>query len=1614
MSAMFRHEPHRPEATPISRKRTRQPDASHESLASFTPSTRAWFRDTFGAPTPVQSAAWTEIRKGKCVLVIAPTGSGKTLAAFLQAIDSLFSAGETAPPVSTGRPRTTTGVIYISPIKALGADVQRNLRIPLDGVSAARERLGAPPVRITVGMRTGDTTPSERAALVRRPPDILITTPESLYLMLTSNARETLRNVSTVIIDEIHAVAGTKRGSHLALSLERLDRLLQRPAQRIGLSATVRPVDRVAGFLGGTQPTTVVNPESSRRLELRIVVPVEDMADIPATGGPIGSTSHPAQTGSIWPHVTAHILDQIEDRRSTIVFVNSRGLAEKLTARLNELYAERHEAQSPTPPAAPVNYESWSGGTQGRATGVAPLIARSHHGSVSKEQRGEIEAALKSGELRCVVATSSLELGIDMGLVDLVIQVGAPPTVASGLQRIGRAGHQVGGLSTGLVYPRSRRDLIDATVTARCMLEGRLEAIAPPRNPLDILAQQTVAAVAMDTLGVEDWFATVRRAWPFHELSRKAFDATLEMLAGQYPSDEFAEFRPRLVWDRKENTLSARPGARQLAVISGGTIPDRGMFSVMLPEGEEKAGARRVGELDEEMVYESRVNDIITLGASSWRIQQITNDQVIVVPAPGRSARLPFWRGDGPGRPAELGQAIGRFLRELDTSIAHAGGEDAATRLADTQLRMLGLDANAATNIVRYVMEQHEATGVVPTDETLVIERCRDETGDWRVILHSPYGRRVHAAWALAVAERARGAFGIDPSVVASDDGIVARVPDAGGRVPGAGLFTFDPDLLRGFLTNAVGGSALFASRFRECAARALLLPRRNPGKRSPLWQQRLRSAQLLQVAHEHRDFPILVETARECLQDVYDLAALHDLMGGLQAGKIALVEVTTETPSPFAATLLFGYVAQFMYSDDAPLAERRASVLSLDTGLLDDLLGQVDFSEILDPEVVALVGQELGRTLPDRRVSGAEGIVDLLRELGPLTLPRITRSVAEAEAGNVGAYLHELQQASRLIAVDIAGEEHWAIIEDAGRLRDALGVRLPDGIPDAFLRPADDPLRDFLARYARTHTPFTTGEIASHFGLGTVVADRGLNELCDRGAVLKGNFGVERKLEEEVPSTVGDLPVAKHEWVSAEVFRRLRLRSLRAARDATRPVPPQAYVRLLAERHYLCPVVGSTGFADAASIPGQGCLEGVDGVMRVVEQLVSLPLPASLWETHILPSRVRDYAPHMLDSLLASGDVIWLGHGTIGDDDGLVSLHLRDIAEQTLPAAPSVPPEELSTLQNRILRIMADGGAFFVRQLRDLLHPDAMPPAGMERATTSDIRAALWGLAWHGYVSADSFAPLRLLITPRGPSLAGRRPARPLRRHGGIWTPSSRLRPPGATLQGASRHEDATMPGRWSVVPYRPCSDTERGLAVVEKLLDRYAIVTRGATMAEDVNGGFPALHPFLRRMEDAGHVLRGRFVEELGAAQFADRETIDRLRDLATPPTAESVALALAALDPANPFGTILPWPAHGTGVRPVRRKGAIVVLCDGCLALYLSHGGRSLLTYFQADAPRAAAMACASFTALASMLKREKRTMFTVETINGEPAGRSPLVPDLRQVGFSALPKGLGWRG
>ncbi len=1514
------------------------------ALPGFSRATSVWFSDAFAAPTPAQAGAWRAIAAGRNVLVVAPTGSGKTLSAFLWALDRLA----TSPLPDDKRRRCR--VLYVSPLKALAVDVERNLRAPLTGLAQTAARLGEQVRDVTVGIRSGDTSQADRRRLSAAPPDIMITTPESLFLMLTSQARESLKGVDTVIIDEVHAVAGAKRGAHLALSLERLDALLEQRAQRIGLSATVRPVDEVARFLGGSQPVEVVAPPAAKQWDLQVVVPVEDMTELGVLGEVTeieGPAAGNAPRPSIWPHVEERIVDLVQQQRSTIVFANSRRLAERLTARLNEIALERLGGD-----AAPIGQPADIMAQSGASHGVPEIIARAHHGSVSKEQRALIEDDLKAGRLPCVVATSSLELGIDMGAVDLVIQVESPPSVASGLQRVGRAGHQVGEVSRGAVFPKHRADLVQTAVVVERMQAGQIEALKVPANPLDVLAQQIVACTALDTWSTDHLYSVVRGAAPFATLPRSAFDATLDLLAGRYPSDEFAELRPRLVWDRVADTLAGRPGAGRLAVTSGGTIPDRGLFGVFLV-GSAGSGGARVGELDEEMVYESRVGDIFALGASSWRIEDITHDRVLVSPAPGQPGRLPFWKGDTLGRPAELGAAVGAFVREV-SALPEAG---ATARAASA-----GLDPFAAANLVAFLTEQRGDTGYVPNDRQLLVERCRDELGDWRLILHSPYGAAVHGPWALAIGARLRERFGVEAQAMAGDDGIVLRIPETDAEPPGADLCLLEPDEVTDLVTTEVGGSALFASRFRECAARALLLPRRNPGRRSPLWQQRQRSAALLEVASKYGSFPIVLEAVRECLQDVYDVPALVQLMRDIEARRVRVAEVETATPSAFARSLLFGYVATFVYEGDSPLAERKAAALSLDPALLGELLGRTELRDLLDPQIVAEISAELQRLTPQRAAEGAEDLADLLRLLGPLTVDDVTaRSVPDAD---VDGWVRELTAARRCVTVRIAGQAHLAAVEDVARLRDALGVPVPSGVPEAFTEPVADPLGDLVARFARTHGPFGTADVAGRLGLGQAVAHDALSRLAASGRVAAGEFS---------PHGRGS------EWCDAEVLRRLRRRSLAAARKEVEPVEPAALGRFL-------PAWQNVGSR----------LRGVDGVLTVVEQLSGCAVPASALEPFVLGSRLVDYHPSMLDELTASGEVIWAGTGALPGSDGWLSLHASDTAALTLPEVGDL---DLTPTHERVLDVLGGGGGYFFRQLSDAV------------GSTDDqvLAAAVWDLAWAGRLTNDTIAPLRSLLGP------GRGSHRPPRR-----TPRGRIgvrpRPAQGTLGRSglpSRTGPPTVAGRWSLTPDREPDPTRRAHAAAESLLERHGLVTRGAVVSERTPGGFAAVYKVLAAFEESGRCRRGYFVSGLGAAQFGVTGAVDRLRSTSSdtgaggPPTS---TVLLAATDPANPFGAALPWPDRtaddaNAGHRPGRKAGAVVVLVGGELSLYVERGGRTLLT-FTTESERLQP----AVDALALAVREGALGKLSVERADGEHIFASPLSSALESAGFRATPRGL----
>jgi ATP-dependent Lhr-like helicase len=1120
------------------------------SLAPFSPAVRTWFEQTFAGPTPAQERGWPAIASGRHVVVQAPTGSGKTLAAFLWALDR-------------ARPGAGTQVLYVSPLKALNYDVERNLRGPLAGIGS----------ELSVAVRTGDTPAKERAAMLRSPPDILITTPESLFLMLTSQARETLRPVEVVIVDEVHAVAGTKRGAHLALSVERLERLTGGALQRIGLSATQRPLEEIGRFVSGGRPVELVDAGRAKELDLRVVVPLEDMRE-------------PGEGGSIWPSIYPALLELVREHRTTIVFVNNRRLAERLALRLNDLAEEE--------------------------------IARAHHGSLAREQRIEVEELLKKGTIPCLVATSSLELGIDMGAVDLVVQVESPKSVARGLQRVGRAGHRLDEPSKGRIFPKFRADLLESAVVAGRMKEGLIEETRVPRNPLDVLAQQIVGICAQEEIAVDELHDLVRRAWPFRDLTRQQLENVLDMLAGRYPSEEFAELRPRITWDRVGGLLRGREGARRLAVTNAGTIPDRGLFGVHLVDG-----GGRVGELDEEMVYEARAGQTFLLGASTWRIEEITRDRVLVSPAPGVPGLVPFWKGEGVGRPYELGEAIGRTGREL----AALDDEAAVARLTTAH----DLDERAAANLLTFLREQEQATGVLPSDRTVVVERFRDEIGDWRLCILTPFGARVHAPWALALAARLRESLGLEANFIWSDDGVALHLPDADGPPP-LGEVLVPAEELEELVVAELGGTALFGARFRENAARALLIPRRRPGQRTPLWQQRLKAQGLLQVARRYPDFPVVLETYRECLQDVFDLPALGGLLRALEQRRVDLVEVETPSASPFASSLLFDYVATYMYEDDTPLAERRAQALALDRDLLRELLGQEELRDLIDPEALAQVEGELrgAPTTPD-------ALHDQLLRRGDLAPGEFEEELAAP-----------LEAERRAIRVRIAGAERLVAAEDAGRYRDAVGAMPPSGLPDVYLEGGEDPLGWILRRWARGRGPFTTGEAAARLGLDPARAEEELARLdLARGELRPG--GTER------------------EWCDPDVLRRLRRASLARLRKEVEPVDQGSLGRFLPAWQG----IGRRARLREALVPLQG-----------------LSLPVALWESDLLPRRVPGYQPASLDQLTAAGEVVWVGAGL-----ERVAIYFREDAP-ALGRPAALPPPEGD--EHAALRSALGSGALF------------------------------------------------------------------------------------------------------------------------------------------------------------------------------------------------------------------------------------------------------------------------------------------------------------------------------
>ncbi|WP_428308445.1 DEAD/DEAH box helicase [Lacipirellula sp.] len=1548
---------------------SRKPKATTlPGMESFHAATQSWFGDALETPTRIQREAWPVLAAGKSALLLAPTGSGKTLAAFLAAIDRIMFHSDPASAEEAGKgksprakraakstksasvenrspgpslPGRGVRILYISPLKALAVDVDRNLRTPLVGIQAVAERHSHPFHPPKVSVRSGDTSAAERRDIVRHPPDILITTPESLYLLLTSKSRDILRTVETVIIDEIHAVAATKRGTHLFLTLERLERLRRdgdesRPRlQRIGLSATQRPLEEIARLLGGAEadakpdspvrprPIEIIDASEPKRLDLRIETPAEDMARL---NQPLEIQTGPASAGpafaSIWPTIHPRLVELIRSHRSTMVFVNSRRLAERLAAAINELAEEE--------------------------------IAQAHHGSIARVKRVEIEDRLKRGLLPAIIATSSMELGVDMGAVDLVIQIEAPPSVASGMQRIGRAGHSVGAPSSGVIFPKYRGDLLACSAATERMIRGEVESTRYPRNPLDVLAQQIVAIVAMDPLSVDELYAAVRGAAPFHELPRSSFEGVLDMLSGRYPSDEFSELRPRITWDRLSGQLTPRKSSQRLAVLNGGTIPDRGLYGVYLA-GDAGSGGTRVGELDEEMVFETHAGDIFLLGASSWRVLEITRDRVLVAPAPGEPGKMPFWRGDGPGRPLDFGRAIGELSRTLVKS-----SRDEAVQLLQESCR---LDEKATENLLRYVEDQREATGELPSDQCLVVESFLDEIGDWRTVILSPFGSRVHAPWAITVASRLRSETGLEVDFTWSDDGMVFRLPES-SQAPTVEMLFPNSGEVEDQLVRELGSTAMFAARFRENAARALLLPRRQPNRRTPLWMQRRKSADLLAVASRYERFPIMLETYRECLRDAFDVPGLKQLLTEVERQSIRVHQIETSSPSPFASSLLFNYTANFLYQGDAPLAERRAAALALDHAQLRELLGTTDYRELLDADAIESLVLELQR-LDHRSTNGPDGVHDLLLHLGDLNDDELAaRCPAEAsETGQLKRWIDELTATRRIVRIRMAGERRYIATEDAARYRDGLGVALPPGLPDAFLETSEDPVGNLVARYARTHGPFRASEVASRLGLGAAIIEPVLQQLMQRNRVLFGEF---------LPGGSG------REWCDVAVLRRLKSKSLAKLRKEIEPAPPEALARFL---------------------PGWQGIErprrGLDGLLDVVEQLQGAPLLASDLDELILPARLTDYHSGDLDDLTTAGEIVWRGLESVGPNDGRIALFLAD----SVPLLAPLPTPLDDPLVVRIRDFLASKGASFF---------DDVAAACDE--FRNDLLDALWQLVWNGEATNDSLAPLRSR-RGSGSSSSGSSSSSGL---------SSRTRSRRRSARAFRSRRLARLPGsegRWSLINYgdeAKRSLTVRQTAVTEQLLRRYGVLVRPALSRELIDGGFTALYPILRAMEETGRVRRGYFVAGMGGAQFASAGADDLLRRApqVVEPHIDNV-LVLAASDPANAYGSIIKWPLPQVeGLQPQRGGGARVFLLDGKLIGFLSRGGAHLMTFAPEDPSDASMWQEKLVRSLANLAKRGASLM--IAQIDGDAAGLSPLGKALARHGFSPTSRGYLHRG
>ncbi|GAC1647683.1 MAG: ATP-dependent helicase [Gemmatimonadaceae bacterium] len=1532
----------------------RDPRQSAALLAPFHPVVGRWFAETFGAPSQPQHQGWPAIATGDHTLILAPTGTGKTLAAFLYELDALIRDGLERPLPNAVQ------ILYVSPLKALNNDIQRNLEAPLAALATrfATEGIAFPQIRVAV--RTGDTPSAARQRMLRKTPHILITTPESLHIMLTSvRGRGMFGGVRAVILDEIHALAGGKRGVHLALTLERLERLCERPPQRIGLSATQRPLDEVARYLGGVVPgggeyrrVRIVDCGLVKQLEVRITSPVGDL-------GSVG--------GTIWPAVAEAVLHYVRGARTTLVFVNNRGQAERIAARINTLAGEE--------------------------------IAQPYHGSLARERRFALEGRLKAGELRALVTTSSLELGIDIGSVDLVLQLQSPKRVAAALQRIGRGGHTLGAVSRGVLIPTFPDDAMEILAITRAMREGDVEPTTVVQNALDVLAQVIVAAVSVDDWTRADRFALVRQAYPYHALTQDAFDEVLAMLSGKYPSDLAAELEARITWDRTMDRLSGSRASRMTAVISGGTIPDRGLYTVNLPD------KTRLGELDEEFVHESRIGDVFQLGSATWRIGAIEHDRVVVSPAPGAPARMPFWHGEYGTRSFHLSARIGTLRREL---AAAAHDEHAIERLAATY----GCDLATTTSLADYTAEQRASTGVVPDDRHLVLEHFRDETGAVRMVLHAPFGGRVTAPWGMALAQRVRDALGnrVDVQVQTTDDGIMLRLPDLGTPPPLSAMLGMTPEEGERRVLEEVGGSSLFGARFRMNAARALLLPRGTPRRRMPLWLQRLKALDLLQTVREFPSFPILVETYRDVLQDAFDVAALRGVLTALAGGDMTVHVVSTERPSPFAASLQFGFVIDWLYGDDTPRAEQRAAFLSLDRTLLDELMGTTGADAGTVAAIADVVAARRG-TAPERRARSADELAVLIDRAGDLSIDELQGRVASTDEGRRGDPVAELLDSGRALAVELptsSGRQLRVILTEtyaryvaafgAGKLdhvfvRPALAQQpAAEAVPAVLRRAVLTPTaarREILARFVALAGPLAIDDVRERYAFDAIWIEQCLEDWQRSGKLVRGIFGG---------------PRSAPRWCSRRVVDHARRRELSAARRDIEPVELPVLAAFLQRWQHVDP---------------RTRLEGAEGTRIALRQLFGIARPPDLWERDYLRARVRGYDAASLSRACGSGEVVWVGEGIFDAETGvrrLISVRFveRGTARRWLAVANS--PQPLSAGAEKVLIALDNGGAAFLADLTAVttLGPTVLRDALRELVAaglvTNDTAEALREVArWRDFPlrpAQGAADPARWLPADFTPS-----PGRPVVQRRVSMRRVPRWKRPDRDGAGGAGGEAGNWEGRWSLVRNPgtlgpELSEEEMATGVARQWLDRYGIVSSDWWRRERPPVAWRAIYRELRRMEYRGEVRRGYFVRGLAGAQFAVPAAVEQLRAR----EAEADCIAFAASDPANPYSLRLPTLARDSLTRP-RGRGGILVTRRGRIVMSAEARGRRILVTTGASFAdvRDAASALAAFIRDGyGPLSRAREVLF--ESVDREPAAASPPPTAFREAGYRDMGNGL----